>query len=485
MRDFDDVVAANLADRESSVGQASDAFRTQTRRGVRVRRARRHAYESVAVVGVVAVVVGLGWAGAGGDGDSQPAPPAPSVTPTVDPSPSHSPSETPRATPSATPSVSSSPKPSVAPTIAPTITPSTVGPVKAMPRGLLKTSEAGWLLTVYQGDFDSGAPGAIVVTDLDRNRYHVLDLPPRADLSVHAWEPGSTRVLVSQSRRGDRAPVPRGYLDLTTGIITPDARGLLAAESLQDLATSYVGLDADGRELWVEYEVSGDGSGAGRLVALADDGPVELAQIRIGWSALQVDPTGRRAVVGAGSEWSKHYLSIDLMNGTAREVAYGVDGKGCQVVGWLDAAQLLTSCQDESSGTEYGMHRWGAPDASFELYRVPIAGVKTPLPVQHPPGALLPAAASGAWLDDSIIAFTAEDPELSRQTDYLWEGGTLTELGPSEGRAVGSGSVYVGRSEAVRPLAARLGLGLDLLGEPPADTPFLGGWVVAGGPWSR
>ncbi|GCD20816.1 hypothetical protein CTKZ_23780 [Cellulomonas algicola] len=304
----------------------------RTRSLIRRRRATRHTFQSVAGVLVVGAVASGAWLGLRGP-DAPPPATVPSATPSSSPSSSRS------STPSGTPTQD----------VAPVVLDELPGlpPTQPLPAGLLERTTPGWVLTVYRSQpypgFDEEpvvVRHTVVLVSPAGERYRVVDLPPTSSVQVVDWVAGQTTALVHVvASDGEPSGAARGraVLDLRTGTVTPAGAGVGAADD------TYLGRSADGAEIWTSS------AGLANDVHRVDDGSARRIGVVGQWPSL--DPTGRWLVAtapGTGSSAGSFTL-LDLGGdgGGARET--GLAGLGCDVVGWLDAADVLLVCSDSTT----------------------------------------------------------------------------------------------------------------------------------------
>ncbi|WP_426593845.1 hypothetical protein ACPPVS_18980 [Cellulomonas sp. McL0617] len=432
-RDLRDVMSENLGAREQAMRgmEPPAAALARTVRTVRRRRAVRHSTQAVGGVAIVAVLAAGSWFGLRGAHEPHPAV-APTSSPTVAPSPDAS---TP--TPSATP--------------APTVVPDAIlglPPTLPLPPGLLQQTTPGWVLAVYGSaepdlgteDFGDTLPGflahTVVLAAPTGELYRVVDLPPEMGLSLLTWSAGSTTAIVRVDWQGDygQGAVPRAELDLTTGTITP--RPIATTESGID-DWYFDGVAADGSEVWRTptstdavtadvYSVAADGTGR-RLGAMG--------------RTMLLDPTGRRGVTPPDSSTTTFDL-VDLVAGGTTHHDYGVAGKACDVVGWLDPDALLAMCvtsgfdrwADQPSGVSDAQD-WASADPG--MYRIDIGAHRSSLLAPLTQSEPLAYTWEGAWVRSGEVAYPAGQPYLRvRDCDdavFSWSGdGQTLVQGPGD-----------------------------------------------------
>jgi len=382
-----------LAERSGSLADLPTApVGDRVRRRVRFRRARRHTLEAGGVTAAVAVLGSATWFGLNADRGQ----PAPAVSPTVStPTPSGSP--TPAPTPSATAtSVVLDELPGLPPT-------------QAMPAGLLEQTGPGWVLTIYESkpaSFDGGDPPlvahTVVLVSPTGDRYRVVDLPLDQAVYLLRWDAGSTTAVVSRSRMYDDLDGDtRAVLDLTTGTMTATEVGL----SHYGGGPFYVGRAADGAELWTTG--TSTDSVTSDVYRRTDDGSVTLVG-GMGITAL-LDPTGRwlvNEVWGSGGttfgEDVDRLALLDVVHGGSTEFDYGVPGKSCAVVGWIEPGALLTVCSDpEQDGDP-------VPQMNATLFRLDVSDGSSHATElkRYADDEPDPVPWSGAALGDGRVAFS-------------------------------------------------------------------------------
>lgn len=428
-RDLRDVMAENLGAREQSIGGLAPAPGVLARsvRKVRRRRAVRHTSQAVGGVAIVAVLATGSWFGLRGDHD-----PVPAVTPTP------------------TPSVSA---PAPTPTAEPTVVPDDVlglPPTLPLPPGLLERTTPGWVLSVYASEAYSAdavengvdtipafVEHTVVLASPTGELYRVLDLPQAMGVRLLHWVAGATTATVSVDWQEDlgQGVVPRAELDLTTGTITPRPVG--TTEWGEDASWYFDGVAADGSELW--YTPTSTDAATSALYSVSQDGAARpLADL--GYTML-LDPTGRRGVtpdvVGPVNGWTS-FRVVDVLDGGATAHEFGVPGKTCDVVGWLDPDALLALClaadyrrwSTEPSGLSEGAD-WAAADPS--MYRIDLSTQQRTLLARLTQANPLPWTWSGTWLRAGQVVYSGSaaslhDPDSCATGAYVWEGGASTLL---------------------------------------------------------
>ena len=143
---------------------------------------------------------------------------------------------------------------------------------------------------------------------------------------------------------------------------------------------------------------------------------------------LMIDPTGTRAVAGEGM--GTVLTVVDLGTGVTTDGGYGVDNRTCTVVGWLDAADVQTSCWDDTDAAGY----WNSqtPEAQHPgLWRLALDGRVATLQLTLAAGGdPAPLPWTGTWVRDDAVAFPGApiDQGDCSVGVYTFESGTSTEL---------------------------------------------------------
>ncbi|WP_456786114.1 hypothetical protein [Cellulomonas sp. P5_C5] len=421
MRELADLMNDALAERSGSLADLPTAqVGDRLHRKVRFRRARRHTLEAGGATAAVAVLGATTWFGMNRSDD-----PAPAVSPTV----------------SATPSPTSSPTPSPEPSPTQTAVADDIlglPPTYAMPAGLLEQTTPGWVLSIYRSeayveDVET-VPDvhSVVLSSPEGTLYRVVDLPidPSTTVTLDRWDAGSSTAVVSVRPLYSSTAVTTGraVLDLTTGAITEDLRGMARN-------VVYVGQDAAGAEVWaqptppsVDYTddvdlLTVDGDSDARFVATLD---------RAGQSHLLLDPTGTRVAFASlplNGEVPPSLGIVDLATGEARVHDYGAGDQRCDVVGWVDASTLLTTCsEDDDLGDEYvGLWNVDITSSSFTATHLRDLG----------PTDEAPQVWSDSWLADGLLAAPGYASYLAEACPdglYTWTAGvpTLVTTFPDE-----------------------------------------------------
>lgn len=389
-------------------------------RSVRRRRIRRHTVESAVGVAAASVVGTVVWAGLRLAPEPHRAPPAVTATPTVQPTPAPTvqPSAIPRSTPSAAP-----------------VADDIVGlpPTFAMPAGLLEKTTPGWVLAIYQSEVldENSRPvpsvPTVVLSSPEGVPYRVHDLPlnPSIDVRLLRWDAGSSTALVSVGRSlaadGSSAPsglMARGVLDLTTGTITPDQRGLSDA-------AGFVGKASSGAELWMQpTDLSVvDQHSDDDLLSIDGDRDAKIVATLKGAREFDVNPTGTRAVFTSYTPGQSDSMGtvdslgvVDLQDGRAT-VAPFIQDKRCQISGWIDAESVLTACNGDS-------------DAHPSVWSIDVAS-RTPTHLRDlAEGDAWPDG--GTWLSDGVTIGSGHTGGIFGDDDcveggvYTWKAGVPT-----------------------------------------------------------
>ena len=347
----------------------------------RVRRGRtlRHVREVAVAVPVVAALVLAGWFGI--DRLTQ-TPPAEETPAPVQPTPDETPSPSPTSTPSPE---------ETEPVLGDPIDEPGVPTYYAMSDGVLDTVGPGWVLASYAPRWIDGPPTAEVVLAVspEGQRFAVarFEIPAGDGWVEHvpvAWDGGSTAVVqVVQHVLADGSEMTEatGYAELD-----------LASGSLGGAADPDLGGAVDGRP-------------------------------------PTVGPDGRS--VTSQAAYADRY-TLDPGEPDSREVAYGVPGRLCAAVGWLDAAGLLADCIDEGALGDDGVPR---PDTHHLLYRVEVDGGSPQQLGELPADGPFPFAFGGVWVRDGVVAFSSvEAPVLGCFTGVdAWVDGSIQPVQrPSE-----------------------------------------------------
>ena len=292
------------------------------------------------------------------------------------------------------------PEPSVSPSPSPTPTPTPEEPELVlgdpidepglptyyeMPDGLLDTVEVGWVLTVHRPQRYVGSDryevlaNAVFLVAPDGTRFLATRLPLDVGVENLRWHAGETEVealaLQDGGSSSEREPVS---LDLRSGALTSrEGDAVWPTPDYLDLPTSPSGLEVGDREL-------GD------------------------------------------------FFTLWAVDGTGAQMAYGVPGKVCAPVGWLDDSGFLALCVDSAIQDAADDVYPGPNLLDFEpvLYRIGVDGneptVLRFLGADDP----LPEAGEGVWVRDGVVAFPSVEggPYGCWTGAGLWVEGELRSL---------------------------------------------------------
>jgi len=298
--------------------------------GVRRRRRVRHARQTV--LGVAAVAVGVAVVLVGN-----------LVRPQVEPAVTPSPHVT------TSPRITTSPQPSTTPTPVPTTPPVALieepglPPYRPLTPDVLATAGVGWVVS----QLDLREPGAalgdapvrdtaVFVSSPAGEVYRAADpdpsaLGPETGFSLERWPAGASFVVVSGSGEQHH----RARLDLLTGAVTDDSRGLPDQVHLVDVTP-------DGTEVWERWPsawplrgawVLPESGDARRVGSRGDDDQTEV---------LAVDPTGRYVAVSTGQDPAVLDLTSDALD-APMTVDRPAD-ESCQSGLWFSPTRLLLNC---------------------------------------------------------------------------------------------------------------------------------------------
>lgn len=449
-RDLGDLMWGAVSERSRSLDGLAPAGSDLVHLHTRVRRGRtvRHVRDAAVAVPVAAAVVAGGWLGI--DRMTQPTPPPPATQGPVDP------------TPDATQETTDEP------VLGDPITEPGLPAYYEMPDGLLDRTGPGWVVTSdspVRGDLDADEvvrdPLGVAMFLVAPDGTHFLVGRFDADASVYpvAWTPGSPTVDVIVDT-------------LTAGFMEqrPEQDLMAATYDLRSRAFT----EREGDALW----------------------PPET-------STAVRSPSGR----GVGVELDEAF-TLWAEDGSGTVLDYGVAGKVCAPVGWLDDASFLALCVDAAAQTD-GRIDVGATLREYApvLVQVDLDGARvggvTELRVIGADDPM-PSIGDGVTVRDGVVAFRSHEgsPYGCFTGAYAWTGDGFQALQRPEGgenifmvRASG-GVVYVeasagclGEGGAATLTAHDLTAGTAQLLEPaPADwregepggvTQGLVAWVVA------
>jgi len=485
------LTAAAEADERALAGMSVDAPLERAHRGVRRRRAVRHARTTVlSVAGIAALGAGALLVG-------------PTLARDVDPA------STP--TDGATTS-SSDPTPTADEVAAGVGLPS----VLPLPADVWDRAAAGWTLGIYRPvrPTDDGSVDVVrntlVLASPTGERYRVLELPRDREVELVRWVAGQTRALVTVAEvdeSGTHDPV-RGWLDLRSGELRLDPGAVGTPDGECPAQISYELTDADGDEVWrVRYCQTG-GGGASELVVQQPDGTLvrRVALNDASWEA-PVDPSGRYVVTQPDEPAARDHeaVLVDLATETRTTLSFGVGPeRTCGFVAWRSEAALVVACRVAG---EPAWWESGVLLADDELWDVPVDGatpqlVRT-LTADGPALALRPAVGTGAGLVLGTDVSGSASPEVEPPTCTaglveIGDDGSVTRSGRQDLAWVhpvavtDDGLRYVAQADCAGAsgLVVQTGTGtpdVDLLPNPPVSE-LQGGlttWATADGPSAR
>ncbi len=396
-RDLGDLMWAAAGERAGAldglVPEADDLARVRAR--VRRGRAVRHVREAAVALPVVAAVVAAGWFGL----DRLAAPEPPVTTPEpVQPTPDRTPSPTPT-------------DDAEDPVLGDPVDEPGFPTYYAMPDGLLDAVGPGWVLASY-----SPRP--------------VLGLVPATEI-LFLVSPEGTRFAAARFdvEMGETANrentwvehVPVHWDGGATAVVREDAH-LLGYFSETVTEGPLLTLDL----------VTGELTGPATAILPPDDGWLDA-----------YGPDGR-AVTGV--TFSDRF-TLEPDGPAPREVPYGVDGRLCYAVGWLDSANLLAGCVDEAAADEFG-DVWEPYRHDPALYRVPVEGGAPERLASIGPDDSLPGDFRGVWVRDGVVAFPSADFTLYECMSGVdvWADGAIRPLQ----RPVGAENIYTLRAQGSR-----------------------------------
>lgn len=449
-RDLGDLMWGAVSERSRSLDGLAPAGSDLVRLHTRVRRGRtmRHVRDAAVAVPVAAAVVAGGWLGI--DRMTQPTPPPPATQVPVDP------------TPDATQETTDEP------VLGDPITEPGLPAYYEMPDGLLDRTGPGWVVTSdspVRGDLDADEvvrdPLGVAMFLVAPDGTHFLVGRFDADANVYpvAWTPGSPTVDVIVDT-------------LTAGFMEqrPEQDLMAATYDLRTRAFT----EREGDALWP---------------------PETSTDVR--------SPSGR----GVGVELDEVF-TLRAEDGSGTVLDYGVAGKVCAPVGWLDDASFLALCVDAAAQTDgridvgATLREYAPVLVQVELDGARVGGV-TELRVIGADDPM-PSIGDGVTVRDGVVAFRSHEgsPYGCFTGAYAWTGDGFQALQRPEGgenifvvRASG-GVVYVeasagclGEGGAATLTAHDLTSGTAQLLEPaPADwregepggvTQGMVAWVVA------
>lgn len=396
-RDLGDLMWGAVSERSRSLDGLAPAGSDLVRLHTRVRRGRtmRHVRDAAVAVPVAAAVVAGGWLGI--DRMTQPTPPPPATQVPVDP------------TPDATQETTDEP------VLGEPITEPGLPAYYEMPDGLLDRTGPGWVVTSdspVRGDLDADEvvrdPLGVAMFLVAPDGTHFLVGRFDADANVYpvAWTPGSPTVDV---------------------IVDTLTAGFMEARPEQDLMAATYDLrtraftEREGDALW------------------PPESPTDVRS-----------PSGR----GVGVELGEVF-TLRAEDGSGTVLDYGVAGKVCAPVGWLDDASFLALCVDEAAQTDGGidvgatLREYAPVLVQVDLDGARVGGV-TELRVIGADDPM-PSIGDGVLVRDGVVAFRSHEgsPYGCFTGAYAWTGDGFQTLQRPEGgenifvvRASG-GVVYV------------------------------------------
>ncbi|MCB2177718.1 MAG: hypothetical protein KQH57_18060 [Actinomycetales bacterium] len=375
--------------------------------------------------------------------------------------------DTPAPTPTATtstPSTSAPPTPEALST--PTVDP-LLPTAEPLTRGLLATTDAGWLIvkvspTSDRQSYDRTVTATYLI-DPTGVRYQLPDLPS-GDLYLFEWLPGTALALASSTTGSGTSVV---VVDLETGATTPVDLGGIAADAglvNVDVLVTFVG---DGTtDLLVSMSRGGTGLGQRRTL----DGQVTASTDE---PTILVPTPGGRVLLNA-TTGAPQWVDPDTL--TVRAPVQLPDTT-CWVSKWLDlTGSVLATCP--GSG-------WyvASPDAA--TWQLPVEpsvtwGV-TPL-VAYPDGTVLVRSGDVSGPADTVrMSATTAAPVKVPVTLGRWVHGTVV-AGIADGDQTGADALVAwdsadGTTNVLVPgLAAPAGQTLSVVDSP--DRPNSQGFVI-------
>jgi hypothetical protein len=340
---------------------------------IRRRRAVRQWSQGVGAVAAVGLIAAGAWIGV--DHRHTPAP-AESPTPSV---------STPAPTPTPTAAPSPTPAPSETATSAALTNEPNLPPYRPLTPEILAQVGSGWVVTLHETspfpqDGRLPDPPIVLLASPSGDLYRAAPVTGAGSYTtVLRWSVDSDGTVVVLNG-GERS-----LLDLATGTITADTRGL-------EQSSAFLGLAADGREVWT--------SAAGTYL-VGKTGRASLASADQTWL---LSPDGRRALVSPESNLSvtngATITVVDLLTGRRADVSGVVpDGApACSVAGWLSSSTLIESCgalaggEVDSSGLHYD-----------EIVTVQISADRATTSVVHHYAPDEPRIFQTKWVGDGLV----------------------------------------------------------------------------------
>ncbi|MGY4644954.1 hypothetical protein [Cellulomonas sp. URHB0016] len=296
--------------------------------GVRHRRRVRHSQQTVLGVAAVAAL-GVAVVLAGNLA-------RPHVDPAVTPSPHVSTSPHPSTTPTATAVPSTPPVPLIEEPGLP--------PYRPLTADVLATAGAGWVVSELdlpgtdESDFVPAEGTAIFVSSPTGDVYRAAAPDPSAvgprskvAFTLERWPVGASYAVVSGLGEWQH----RGRLDLLTGVVTEDDRGLPEQMQLVDVTP-------DGTEVWERSPGAFPLGGVWVVPASGEARQVGPGGENDDTDVLAVDPSGRYAAVSTGQGPGVLDLTSETLGAPMSVERPAGDQCGSGV--WFSATRLLVNC---------------------------------------------------------------------------------------------------------------------------------------------
>lgn len=262
------------------------------------------------------------------------------------------------------PHVTTSPKPSITttPTSSPSSSPAALieepglPPYRPLTPDVLATAGAGWVVSQFdlheQGEQSwpvEAQYSAIFVASPSGEIYRAADpdpsaLGPRSEVGFlpQRWPAGASYVVVGDLGESRH----RGRLDLLTGALTEDNRGLPEQMDL-------VHVTPDGTEVWERWPGAFPLGGAWVLPASGDARQIGFGGESDDTDVLAVDPSGRYVAVNTGQGPAVIDLTSDALD-SPMMVERPAD-EDCSSGLWFSATRLLMNCYSVGEGTTTGV----------------------------------------------------------------------------------------------------------------------------------
>lgn len=392
-RDLGDLMWGAVSERSQSLDGLTPAAPDLVRLRTRVRRGRTMRHVRDAAVAVPVVAAVAAAGWFGVDRLSQPTPPAPATQEPVVP------------TPDATDDAA----------YGDLVTEPGLPSYYAMPDGLIEQTGPGWVVTVHRPMRDNlSADGEFEMLDTamflvrpDGTHFLVAKFEPDARVFPVSWTAGSTSVDVIADT------VTAGHAEER-----PDQEFMAATFDL----TAHTFVERAGDTAWP---------------------PEELPE----------SPSGR---VLLGKEYADTF-TVTAEDGSDAELSYGVAGKDCGPVGWLDDDSFVALCVDDAmalgGGSSEGLFERDFQPALFEIgldgNRVVGATQVRALGADDP----LPLIGTGVQVRDGAVAFSSGGSPDGCETGVdVWADGELRPVQRPEDQEDGydvatvGGKVYVAAS---------------------------------------